>query len=342
METMNDAARIAVCKLALYSEEDAQNNQTTASPSTATATSTSTSTFRNLQDEGRLDRIKMMEYFGLCQASLKLPCVMEFMIKNDRDSIFDFDGTNDKCSENKVSSSSSSAMMFPQARLEYVQRLLAKGIGWDPVFVTSELRKIFVEKPSDVDYDYYDKEVLAVFQKLVEQMTIVLRMATLQVRSKQDAELLNDLGKGGNTRVVSVQYSEFDVDQHGKKIESSTNSNNNAPEKERPMDEREERVSEEEKKRQLRLATEAAVLQQTILGELLGMDEEERNHKLKEAAEVGRKFMEEAMALPPGQERIEFLRGIDATTSRQLAMHKLWAGMLQANGGQPPKMVARK
>ena len=91
-----------------------------------------------------------------------------------------------------------------------------------------------------------------------------------------------------------------------------------------------------------RLASEAALLQQTILGELLTLEEDERNLKLKEAAEVSREFMEEVMALPTGQERIDFLRGVDPTTSRQLAMHKLWAGMLQANGGQPPKMATQK
>eukprot|EP00536_Pseudo-nitzschia_multiseries_P007635 jgi/Psemu1/305072/fgenesh1_kg.181_\ len=216
--------------------------------------------------------------------------------------------------------------MFPQSRLEYVQRLLAKGMGWDPVFVTSELRKIFVQKPKEVDYDYYDGEVMSLFQNC------------LQIRSKQDMELMNDLGKGGSTRVVSVQYSEFEVDQNGKKIESS--SQNNAPEG--TVDEREEELSEEDKKQRLRLASEAAILQQTMLGELLSMSEEERTHTLNEAAETSKKFMEEVMALPPGQERIDFLTGMDPKTSRQLAMHKLWNGMLQANGGQAPKIVRQK
>ncbi|VEU45323.1 unnamed protein product [Pseudo-nitzschia multistriata] len=331
MEAMNEAARIAVCKLALYSEEDFARSEPEARME------------RNLQGEGRLDRTKMMEYFGLCQAALQLPCVMEFMVDTSRDSVFEFEKAaepadgNSKNENGNGNADADAAMMFPQARLEYVQRLLAKAIGWDPVFVTAELRKIFVDQPSGADRDSYGGEVSAVFQTLVEQMTVALRAATMHVRSRQDTALLNDLGKGGNTRVVSVQYSEFDVDQHGNKIESSTNA---APG--RTIDERGEESTDEEKKRRLRLASEAAILQQTILGELLAMDEAEREDKLREAGDASRKFTEEAMALPPGKERIDFLRSMDPATSRHLAMHKLWHGMLQANGGKPPKMAARK
>mmetsp|Transcript_3529 Transcript_3529/g.9899 ORF Transcript_3529/g.9899 Transcript_3529/m.9899 type:complete len:422 (+) Transcript_3529:144-1409(+) len=322
METMNDAARMAVCKLALYCEEGFVQTQSSTSS-------------RTLQDEGRLDRTKLMEYFGLCQVALKLPCVTDFLVEINRDRIFDArQSDGDQTDETNTSSS---AMVFPQSRLEYVQRLLAKAIGWDPVFVTSELRTIFVERPGEVDSDYYDEPVVSLFQKLVEEMMVAIRSASLQLRAKQDTELLNDLGKGGSTRVVSMQYSEFEVDQNGNRIESSQT---NAPES--TVDEREEDLSEEEKKRQLRLASEAAILQQTILGELLSMSEEERTDKLNQAAKASRKFMEEAMALPPGQERVDFLRGMDATTARQLAMHKLWTGMLQANGGQPPKIVRQK
>jgi hypothetical protein len=316
MEDMNDAARVGVCKLVLYTEE------------------TTTSSSRNLQDEGLLERTKMMEYFVLCTASLKLQCVVKFLNTTGGDLIFGKEEEDPRGESN--SDKSSAVMMFPQSRLEHVQRLLAKGMGWDPVFVTSELRKIFVEKPGDVDYGYYDKEVMVLFQQLVDRMTIAIRMATLQVRSKQDSELLNDLGKGGNTRVVSVQYSEFEVDQHGNKIESK----NNAPEK--GIDERQRQLTEEEQKRQLRFASEAAMLHQTILGELLSMDEDERNHTLDEAVEASQRFMKEVMALPMGQERVDFVRNVDAATQRKLAMHKVWNGMLQANGGMPPNMVPRK
>ena len=79
--------------------------------------------------------------------------------------------------------------------------------------------------------------------------------------------------------------------------------------------------SEEEQKNQLRLASQAAVLQQEILGELLSLPEHERNNKLEEAEHVSQDFMQQVQTLPPGPERIEFLRSVDAPTSRLLAMH---------------------
>ena len=319
MEDMNDAARIGLCKLALYNEEKLYS-ESQSKPSS-----------RILQEEGRLERTKLMEYFVLCQSALKLQCVLDFMsLKQKGDWIFESNTTQ------LTGSDKAASVVFPQSRLEYVQRLLARGMGWKPTFVTAELKKIFVERSGDVDYSYYDNDVMVLFQKLVEQMQVAIRTSMLEIQSKQDTDLLQDLSKGGNTRVVSVQYSEFEVDQHGNKIESANK--NNAPEQ---IGDERQQLSEEDRKRQLRMASEAAVLQQTILAELLSMDEDQRNETLKEAAQVSKDFMQEVLALPM-QERIDFLRSVDPETSRKLAMHKLWEGMLQANGGKPPKIAARR
>lgn len=318
MEDMNEAARVGLCKLVLFAEEKLY------------AESQSKPSSRTFQENGRLERTKLMEYFVLCQSALKLQCVLDFMTLTTKDDwVFESNKTD------QIENDKAPSMVFPQSRLEYVQRLLARGMGLHPSFVTTELKKIFVERSADVDYTYYDNDVTVLFQKLVEQMQMAIRTSMLQIQSKQDTDLLNDLSNGGNTRVVSVQYSEFEVDQYGNKIESK----NNAPEQ--IIDERQQ-VTEEDKKHQLRMASEAAVLQQAILGELFSMDEGQRNHTLKEAAQASNEFMQQVMALPMGQERIDFLRSVDPETSRKLAMHKLWEGMLQANGGKPPKMATRR
>ena len=328
MENMNDAARIAICKLILYTEEERF-----LLPEDSTSS-------RNLQDEGHLDRTKLMEYFALCQSALQLECVVKF-IEGGGQSLFEREsarsriGDNENISKNReIRNESTAAMtMFPQSRLEYVQRLLAKSLGWDPVFITSELRRIFVEKNEDVDYKYYDDDVFNLFQGLVEEMADAIRTASVNVQSRQQTKTLSDLDKGGNTRVVSVQYSEFEMFPDG------TKESNSAPGRLSTMDE--QRLPENEQKRQLRLASDAAALQQTILRDLFNMEEHERNNTLKEAAETNRVFMERVMALPPGKERIDCLRDVDAVTSKKLAMHKIWTGMLQANGGQPPKMTQK-
>jgi hypothetical protein len=79
-------------------------------------------------------------------------------------------------------------------------------------------------------------------------------------------------------------------------------------------------------------------LQQEILGELLNMCDEERDAKLKLAKQEADKFIQQAMQMPPGPERVSFLRSVDPETQKLMAMHKLWGNMLAANGGKPPTM----
>jgi len=342
MEDMNDAARIAICKLILHAEDEQQQQSCHDKGDEGEETTIKSPSFlsrRKLQDEGRLDRNKLMEYFGLCQASLKLECVVKFMA-GETTSLFERK-SNDNNDDHKTATAVTTSI-FPQSRHEYVQQLLAKSMGWDPGFVTSELRQIFVEKNKNSvdindedDDEYYNKEVVLLFQQLVEQIMAAVRLASLRIKSQQDSKLPNDLDKGGNTRVVSVQYSEFEISSDGTKEKSKIN----APERLSQEERIDDSITEEEKKRQLRLASEATMLQQTILGKLYNMDEHERNNVLNEAEVVSKEFMEQAMELSPGQERIDFLRRVDPVTSRQLAIHKLWTGMLEANGGKPTQMA---
>jgi hypothetical protein len=94
---------------------------------------------------------------------------------------------------------------------------------------------------------------------------------------------------------------------------------------------------EEFQKQQLRMASQATVLQQELLEQLQSMNEQDRDQLLEQAAQVSHDFLQQATNLPPGQERISFLRSINPETSRLLAMHKLWSTtMLEQNGGKPP------
>jgi hypothetical protein len=315
MDSMNEAAKLALCKLVLYCEH-------------SLATSSTQPRNRNLHDsvtgEG-LDRTCLLEYFGLCQAALKLHSVKKFM--SEGGPLFEGLSTSPTNLVDK------SDLLFPQTRLEYVQQLLAKSMGWDPVFLTEELRRVFVQQ-DDSSALVHDKQVNSIFQNLVQEMQLAIGTASLQMKQHQEVQMLSDLPKGGNTRVVSVQYSEFEISPDGKKTAIGSSS---AP----AVSVMESQVSEEEQKRQIRLASEAAVLQQEILGELLSLPEHERNNKLEEAEQASQEFMKKVVALPPGQERIDFLRSVDPHTSRRLAMHKLWKGMLEVNGGKPPQLASK-
>jgi hypothetical protein len=102
---------------------------------------------------------------------------------------------------------------------------------------------------------------------------------------------------------------------------------------------RKEAIAEQgqnEQRRELEMARDAAALQQNILRELESMNEEERTATLETAKQVNNDFLQRAMEIPPGPDRIAFMRSIDWETQRKLLMHKLWTSMLAANGGKPP------
>ncbi|KAG7352377.1 hypothetical protein IV203_008425 [Nitzschia inconspicua] len=329
MEGMNEAARLALCKLVLYWQQAL----------TTPCTEKQSLEKRNLQEspiEPELDRTRLLEYFGLCQAALKLHSVKNFMIHGDK--LFDYLPSECTAVAAEKLSVENEKILLPKSRFEYVQQLLAKAMGWDPVFLTKELQKIFVERDDSLAL-VHDDEVSKVFQELLQDMQIAIRTSFLLMQHEHQVQLLSDLESGGSTRVVSVKYSEYDITPDGHRLDEGVSDPTAAPET-LTMEPAQE-LSEEQQKRQIRLAHEAAVLQQEILGELLRLPEHERNNRLEEAERTSQDFVKEVMTLRPGSDRIAFLRTVDPHTSRQLAMHKIWKDMIQANGGRPP-MLAEK
>jgi len=77
-------------------------------------------------------------------------------------------------------------------------------------------------------------------------------------------------------------------------------------------------------------------MQQEILGQLLSMDEQDRDANLQAAKEAHDAFLQGALELPMGPERVEYLRSVDPNTQRLLVMHKLWSSFLADNGGVAP------
>lgn len=130
---------------------------------------------------------------------------------------------------------------------------------------------------------------------------------------------LDDTKEGGCTKVVSVKYSEFD-DDDPKHISSVM----------------EEHV-EQQQMHELKVARQAASLQQSILGELLTMEEEEREQMLLKAKKSHDSFMEKASKVPIGPERVQFLRTVSEDTQQMLLMHKLWEKMLAGHKGEAPQ-----
>jgi uncharacterized protein YeaC (DUF1315 family) len=348
MIIMDDAARLALCRLMLYSELQLEKKK---------ARSMDSSSFveRALQTTGTLERSKLMEFIALCQTAVRWKQVQHHLQTGE--ALFGGGGSSstpdntddgetlDTLDQEKNYSQLPSAMKFPQARLEHIQRCMSRAVGMDPQFTTAELKRIFFDKSTSSSNEFSnDKEVLLCFEQLVSQMNVAVTNASL---NSPEQLLLSDKDQGGFTRVVSVQFSEVNLGGHpGKYQNNDTNqeeddtnrgamlSNNTlswrnvstvstvAPRQE--FMQQQDDLTDDEKKRQLRLASEAAKLQQTLLNELIQLPSQERNRQLERARQCSDDFLKQVSTLPPGPERIVFLQSIDPETSRLLALHKLW------------------
>jgi hypothetical protein len=290
--SLDDAARMALSKLVLYSEtHDA-------------------STSRNLQTSGRFERSQLLEFVALCQTAVKLDAVKQHLC--DGSPLFD--------DLPKIDMESLPTLeRFPQKRLEKIQRLMSQAVGVHPDFTTTELKRIFTS-PHSSEYAN-DPETLKLFEQLVSQMNVAITNASLQ----SSEQALSDMDQGGVTRVVSVNITDVATGEGP--------SYHTAPTKQTMLVN--DPQSSDVQKQQLRMASQAAVLQQELLGQLLNMKEHDRDHLLEQATKVTQDFLQHASSLTPGPERISFLQSVDPETSRLLAMHKLWS--TQQNGDKAPR-----
>jgi hypothetical protein len=345
MATMDDAARIALFRLMLYSELQLEKKK-----KKKQSTDSSSTVERELQTKGTLERSKLMEFIALCQTAVRWKQVQQHLQTGE--ALFsggstpdtDDDETRNTLDQEINHSQLPSAMKFPQARLEHIQRCMSRAVGIDPKFVTSELKRIFFDKSTSSSNEFSnDKEVLLCFEQLVSQMNVAVTNASL---NSPEQLLLSDKDQGGFTRVVSVQFSEVNLGGQGKYQNSDTHqeeddsnvgtmlSNNTlswrnvstvstaAPRQE--FMQQQDDLTDDEKKRQLRLASEATKLQQTLLIELIQLPQQERIQQLERARQCSDTFLKQVATLPTGPERIVFLQSIDPETSRLLALHKLW------------------
>lgn len=271
------AARQALCKLILFSETHREI------PS------------QDLQNDGKINRSKLLEYLGLCQTSITLECVEQNL--NHNTPLFD---------DLEVPKDEPTVMAYPQKRLEKVQQMLARAVGLEPSFVTSELTRIFVDPATAATCEYADdQECRDVFRQLIVQMQTAVANASLYGPTS-----LSDQAEGGVTRVIAVQYSEV-----------GDGSTSDAPKK-NTME-----LPQEEQIRQIRVVSQAKKLQNELLQELENLSAEDRKEKLKYAKQVSDEFLQTVMKLPPGPERIQFLQTMDPEKSKLLTMYKLWVSI---------------
>ena len=287
MNMMNDAARLAFCRLALREECRWETTKST----------------RTL-NRGERPMIKsdLVEYAGLCNGVVRLTNVKKHLRDGSR--LFD-----DLSPETPTP-------IFPQKRLERIQEQMLRAIGFDVDYGKKEIHRFFFPQAGES----IDLELEHILNQLSSNMTVAIMDASLE-----SAEL-SDHDKGGVTRVVSVSFSEKILSADGREI-STTGA---------PMQESIVEQTEGQQLAQLRMAREAASLEQSIRNELLSLPEDDRQNQTELARIAHEDFMRRVMEIPAGPDRIAFLTLIDSDTQRLLVMHKIWMNILSENDGKPP------
>jgi len=282
MNTMNEAARLAFCRLVLHDE--CRWDSTKTPP-------------RNLNaGESPMTREDLVEFAGLCNGVVRLSNVQKHL----RDGSRLFDDIH------------APAPIFVQKRLERIQQLLLRAVGFETDFGKTEIERYFLGN-ADLDPD-----LIQLLNNLSSNMTVALTNASMGEGTEQ---ALSDQDQGGVTRVISVNYSEKIVSPDGREISTTS----------APTQETIQEHDEEEQLSQLKMARQAASLEQSILNDLMALPEVDRQGKLELARSTHEDFVARAMEMPAGPERIQFLTSVDPDKQQLLLIHKLWTKSMQEN-----------
>ena len=323
---MEDAARSAFARSVLLSEMEWDLN---VGDKRDNATTEEQEKLRGLMDGDSADTISrdsIKEFCGLCVAVLNMPEVQEYLL-NGSDIHFGTqqNGDDDRSisgeeSTDEQQKQDSTSMASPE-RMEWIQRLVFRAVGYKAEFARSQMQRIFFADGPDANRnssDGPDSELEEAFTKFLNAVSVSANKAAASANGDAGGTLLSD----GNTRVISVQHSERTV--AGSERDPSTMSSGAVP-----LAQSMEEHDDERQRKQLTMARQAAALQQGLLTELEAMNEDERNEVLDEASEAHLLFLKRMSELPIGEERLNFLQSIDSDTQRKLAIHKLWEARSQ-------------
>ena len=337
---MNDAARLAFAWMVVSSE--CQRTGTTslndipASPTSALRTS-------------RMSRSAMLEFCALGVAATRLEQVQAH-IRNASVPLLEWSGTENSSSDHGGNTSNNSndpptlesLKIPPMKRLEHLQRLLLQAMGFDPDTALPELARQVQGNNDDDDVEFCQ----VIRQATASMMESVLGNNTSNSNNttawRQPELLLSDQELGGVTRVVSVQHSEtlvqVEPSEEGGAAQVGTAGAATAPVSQSMRDNDEDEghhqfenghsssnpIQQQQQQQQFKMAREAAQLRQSLVDELTTMPEKDRQSLLRDAEEAMQTFQQQALEFPPGPERIDFLRNMDAHTKKLLTMHRIW------------------
>lgn len=297
MNVMNEEARTAFARSVLWSEMRWMKQETKMDNGIIDFIETKRP-LNKTGDGQEMDRKDLLEFCALCSAVVKLEEVEEHL-KSGKD-VFASDA------EFLIDDRSTA----PQ-RILQLQRAMLCAIGFEPTFGGEELHRIMTSEGTD-------EEVEGALASYLMTIQVVAKKA---MDGGNMNEGMTDKHEGGVTKIVSVKYSE-------KTMSRNANGKEMIVGDDAPTHARMEQQSEEQQKMQLKMAAQAASMQQKILDEFMSMSERDRNEQLTKARKAHDLFLQDAMALPPGPQRIEFLQNISSEQQKLLLIHKLWESRL--------------
>ena len=297
MNVMNEEARTAFARSVLWSEMCWMKQETKMDNGIIDFIETKRPLHKT-GDGQEMDRKDLLEFCALCSAVVKLEEVEEHL-KSGKD-VFASDA------EFLIDDRSTA----PQ-RILQLQRAMLCAIGFEPTFGGEELHRIMTSEGTD-------EEVEGALASYLMTIQVVAKKA---MDGGNMNEGMTDKHEGGVTKIVSVKYSE-------KTMSRNANGKEMIVGDDAPTHARMEQQSEEQQKKQLKMAAQAASMQQKILDEFMSMSERDRNEQLTKARKAHDLFLQDAMALPPGPQRIEFLQNISSEQQKLLLIHKLWESRL--------------
>ena len=287
MDMTNDLARMAFSNSILFTEWyfDHQYKQS-----------------RVLKTDGDdLDKPTILEYFGLAMRAVRFETVQQYL-ETGKD-MFPLPVNEAATDTNNLDSAKS--------RLEYVQHLIWRSLGWDSVIASNQLQQLFSgdSENRQVHWLAMDETVVETLTKYSSVMSVAINNATPLPQSDD-----------GTTRIINVSYSEkiVTVPQHMNN-EDTTIASLSAPSS-NAMHEH----SSVNQRQQLEIAQKTSMLQQQIWNEFESLPENEQTKTLERAEAVQREFLEKVMNTPPGPDRVLVMQNLSGDDQKLLVLHKLW------------------
>jgi len=254
---------------------------------------------RSLMADRDLDKSSILEYCALTTSSIHLDCVQEFLEKGS-----DLFPATDENQKRNVADHDT-----VKIRLEYLQRLIWRALGWDPEFASSQLRQLFSSHDQSSSVIMTDSAVAEALTKYVSTMTVAINNSA--------AIPMND---DGITRVINVSYSEKivtvpqNMDNEDSTIASLSAPTSNA------MHEH----SSVQQRHQLDIAQKTTQLQQQIWNEFEGLSSGEQVKTIEKAEKLQKQFLEKVMNTQPGPDRVLLMQNLSGEEQKLLVLHKLW------------------